>query len=402
MCVTLDENQNDAKGNDYSDTKLMTDSSPISQNQRTSIIDILRGWALFSVVIMNYSTIYGWNTHSSETKTDSLTSFIESSTEIIFGSKGWTLLAILFGFGFSALLKKINKNGQPLYTFFIKRMLWLFVFAFFNTIFFGGDILNDYALMGLILLLFYNFNTKTLFVFGIGILLLTPFLQSYLGRQHLLFAPNDRDIFYQLYNRNGILDNIKANLFMRYKWMLRLSYSIILHLIQLGCFLIGVALHRSNFFAENNINIKIIKRIFLVSLTFSISIFLLQLAIEKNELDFNNYYNLYYPQIIFIMISTTTGIIWLYFSNKTKRIFSALEVTGKMTLTNYVTQNIIAFVLFICVRPNWALHWYLLTGLIIYIIQILASKWWLTKYNYGLLEWLWRSLSYQRLFQLKK
>ncbi len=380
----------------------MTDSSPISQNQRTPIIDILRGWALFSVVIMNYLTIYGWNTHSIETKPGRLTSLMESTCEIILGSKGWTLLAILFGFGFSVMLKNISKSGQPIYTFFIRRMLWLFLFAIINTIFFGGDILTDYAFMGLLLLLFYNFNIKSLFVFGIAILLLTPFLQSYLGRLHLLFAPKDRDIFYQLYNRNTVVDHIKANFFMRYKWMLRLSYSAILHLIQLGCFLIGVALHRSNLFFQININHKAFKRAFGISLILSVAIYFLQFIIEKYEWNFNKYYDLYYPQILSIMISTTTGIIWLYTSGKAKKIFAALQATGKMTLTNYIAQNIIAFVLFICIKPNWALHWYLLTGFIIYIFQMFFSKWWLKKYNYGLLEWLWRSLSYGRVFQLKK
>lgn len=379
----------------------MTDSRPISQSQRIPIIDILRGWALFSVVIMNYSTIYDWNTHAAKTQPDSLTSFIENTCELILGSKGWTLLAILFGFGFSVLLKNISKSGQSKYTFFIKRMLWLFVFAFINTIFFGGDILNDYALMGLILLFFYNFNTKYLFVFGITILLVTPFLQSYLGRLHLLFAPKDRDAFYELYNRNSVLDHIKANLFMRYKWMLRLSYSVILHLVQLGCFLIGAALHRSNFFLQTNVNHKILKRTFGISLTLSIAVYFLQLLIEKYGWNFNSYYNLFYPQILCIMVFTATGIIWLYTSGKAKRIFSALQVTGKMTLTNYITQNIIAFVLFICLKPHLALHWYLLTGFIIYIIQIFVSKWWLRKYNYGLLEWLWRCLSYGRVFKLK-
>ncbi len=224
----------------------MTNISPISQDQRTPIVDILRGWALFSVVIMNYSTIYGWNTHSSKSQSDKLTTILETISELLFGSKGWTLLAILFGYGFSILLKKIDKKQQSKYAFFIKRMSWLFVFAFVNSLFFGGDILTDYAFIGLILLLFYNLSAKSLFITGIAILLLTPSLQSYLGKIHLLFAPKDRDTFYELYNRNTIFDHFKANLFMRYKWMLRLSYSVILHLIQLGYFIIGVALQRSN------------------------------------------------------------------------------------------------------------------------------------------------------------
>jgi uncharacterized protein len=92
----------------------------------------------------------------------------------------------------------------------------------------------------------------------------------------------------------------------------------------------------------------------------------------------------------------------LYNSNSIPRLFYALQTIGKMTLTNYVIQNIIAFALFICFKPNWALHYYLLTGIAIYILQVLFSKYWLKRYNYGLLEWLWRSLSYGQMFQLKK
>lgn len=380
----------------------MTNISPIPQDQRTPIVDILRGWALFCVVIVNYSTIYGWNTHSNKSQSDNLTTIFETISELIFGSKGWTLLAILFGYGFSILLKKIDKKQQSKYTFFIKRMLWLFVFAFVNTLFFGGDILNDYAFIGLILLLFYNLNAKSLFIIGIAILLLTPFLQSYLGKLHLLFAPKDRDAFYELYNQHSIFDHFKANLFMRYKWMLRLSYSIILHLIQLGCFIIGVALQRSNMLDQVTANSKLVKRVFVISLILSITLYFLEQSNEKYSWTINDYYNLYYPQALSIMTFTTSCIILLYNSNKFEKLFSAIQTTGKMTLTNYVTQNIVAFALFICLKPNWALQYYLLTGIAIYVLQVSFSKWWLRRYNYGLLEWLWRSLSYGQMFQLKK
>lgn len=380
----------------------MNNNSPVLQNQRIPIIDILRGWALFSVVVMNYATIYTWNTHSITVEADTLTSLIERISEIILGSKGWTLLALLFGFSFSILLKKISSSGQPTNVFFIKRMMWLFVFAFINTLFFGGDILNDYAFMGLILLLFYNLNTKNLFIIGVTILLLTPFLQSFLGRHHLLFAPKDRDLFYEFYDRNTFFDYIKANLIMRYKWMLRLSYSIILHLIQLGCFLIGAALHRSNFFSIIHSNPKLLKKIFWVSLSLSIVLFFSQILIEKYEWEFNTYYNLFYPEILCIMTFITTGIIWMYNAGKAKRIFSGLQIVGKMTLTNYITQNIIAFFLFICLKVDWPLYQYILIAILVFILQIIFSRWWLKKYNYGLLEWLWRCLSYGKIFSLKK
>lgn len=376
--------------------------SPISQNQRTPIADVLRGWALFSVVVMNYSTVYNWNNHASDVKPDVVSAFIEQSTEILLGSKGWTLLAILFGFGFSVLLANISSGGQPVYHFFIKRMAWLFVFAFVNTLFFGGDILNDYAFVGILLLLFYNLNSRSLFIAGILIFLLAPLLQSYLGRLHLLFAPKDRDMFYTLYDRHTFLDHLKANLFMRYKWMLRLSYFIIFHLIQLGCFLTGMALHRSNFFLQMPKRGRQIKAVFFISLFLSIVIYFLQQSIEKNDWTFNNFYNLYYPQILCIMTCSTTGITWLYHAGKLKRFFIALQAYGRLTLTNYITQNIIAFVLFTCLKPEWALSWYVLTGIVIYILQLYFSIWWIKRYNFGLVEWLWRCLSYGKVFPLKK
>lgn len=376
--------------------------SPVPHYRRAPIVDILRGWALFSVVLMNYSTIYGWNTHSNKLESDNITKIIETSSELLFGSKGWTLLAILFGYGFSILLKNFENKQQPSTIFFIKRMLWLFVFAFINTLFFGGDILNDYAFIGLVLLLFYKLNSKSLFIIGITILIFTPLLQSYLGKLHLLFAPKDRDRFYELYNSIDFFDHIKANLFMRYKWMLRLSYSIIFHLIQLGCFIIGVALQRSNILTQLTTNKKLVKKLFFISLFLSIALLFLEQSIEIDEWPINKYYHLYYPQALSIMAFTSSCIIMLYNSNSIPRLFYALQTIGKMTLTNYVIQNIIAFALFICFKPNWALHYYLLTGIAIYILQVLFSKYWLKRYNYGLLEWLWRSLSYGQMFQLKK
>jgi len=376
---------------------------PTSQSQREPIIDILRGWALFSVAVMNYSTIYSWNNHSNENETDSLTETFKIIFETLFESKGWTLLAILFGYGFSILLKKISNDGQSHYLFFAKRMLWLFVFGFVNSLFFGGDILNDYALMGIILLGFYNLSTKSLAIVGATILILTPALQSILGNYHLLFTPKYRDTFYELYNHNSTFESIKANLFMRYKWMLRLSYSIILHLIQLGCFLLGVALQRSNFFEKlGNEPKSFIRKIVIYSFLISVIIYLLQNEVEKNEWKLNEYYNLYYPQVISVMIFTTSLVCWTYYSGYGKSAFKLLKITGKMTLTNYILQNIIAFILFINLRPNWNWQSYILVGIVIYIFQLFFSKWWLTKYNYGFFEWLWRCLSYQQWISLKK
>ncbi len=352
---------------------------------------------------MNYATIYGWNNHSKIRVESSLSAFFQTTAETLFESKGWTLLAILFGYGFAALLKKISHNNQNPYLFFTKRMLWLFAFAFVNSLFYGGDILHDYALMGLILLLFYNLSVKSITVFAVAILLLTPVLQSVLGNYQLLFTPKYRDAFYELYNHHTTLESIKANLQMRYQWMLRLSYSVILHLIQLGCFLLGMAFQRSQCFERLSREPKLLlRKILFLSFVTSLMILLLQLAVENKDWKFNEYYNLYYPEALSIMVFSTAAICWLYFSGYCKTIFESLQIIGTMTLTNYILQNIIAFVLFIIIRPNWNWESYILTGIVVYTAQLYFSKWWLSQFNYGFFEWLWRCLSYQKRFAFKK
>jgi len=89
-----------------------------------------------------------------------LSEFFQTTSETIFESKGWTLLAILFGYGFSVLLKNISRHGQNHYHFFDKTHAVAFWPLPWGTRFFWSDILNDYALMGLILLLFYNLSTN--------------------------------------------------------------------------------------------------------------------------------------------------------------------------------------------------------------------------------------------------
>ena len=374
-------------------------SAPLASDNRNGLVDTLRGWALFSVVVMNYVTIFHWNNHGKEIETDKFSQNLESLLDLLLGSKGWTLLAVLFGFGFSSLMENRIRGQQNTHGFFAKRMLWLFVFAFFNSIFFGGDILNDYAFLGLVMLMFYRLKTRSIFASGMLFLLLTPLLQSFLGNLHLLFAPDDRDLFYSLYGENNLYSSIKANLFMRYKWLMRLSYSIIFHLVQLGCMLLGMYLHRIGFFM--NITFSKARRFFFSSLILSVLLQLFQMMNDVKGWGVEKFYHLFYPPIIAVMICTTSGLVWLYAAGKCKRIFFALQQTGRMTLTNYVVQNMIAFVIFIFMRLDWSLSYYLLASVVVFVCQLFFSKWWMQQFQYGLLEWLWRCFSYGRLFKLK-
>ncbi|WP_026374998.1 DUF418 domain-containing protein [Aestuariibacter salexigens] len=79
-------------------------------------------------------------------------------------------------------------------------------------------------------------------------------------------------------------------------------------------------------------------------------------------------------------------------------VFSAL---GRMAFTNYLVQSV--FQVFIWYGPGLSLHgkvdryevWIAIAA--IWVCQAIFSMWWLNKYRFGPLEWLWRSMTYGSL-----
>jgi uncharacterized protein len=77
---------------------------------------------------------------------------------------------------------------------------------------------------------------------------------------------------------------------------------------------------------------------------------------------------------------------------------SPLASVGRMPLTNYLMQSLIATTLFY----GYALGLYYRIGpavgvviaLAIYAVQVAYSAWWMARFRFGPMEWLWRTLTY--------
>lgn len=73
---------------------------------------------------------------------------------------------------------------------------------------------------------------------------------------------------------------------------------------------------------------------------------------------------------------------------------------GRMALTNYLSQSIICSAVFY----SYGLGYYgmqrahqVVFVLIVVILQLMFSHWWLSKFRYGPMEWLWRAVTYWKL-----
>lgn len=374
-------------------TKPLT--QPLLPQQRTRIVDILRGWALLGVAIGNFTSFYYMG---SERGKDALPSMLEYVTQYLFSAKSWTLLSILFGYGFSVLIKSIaEKTGKPV-SFFLRRMFWLLVLAFVNSIFFFGDILRDYALLGMLLLLFYRVPTKTVFRTSMLLMLIIPFVSAYLRNLGISYQA-EADALLPAFHSQNWLDifwfNLQTTFFTE---ILNPHYAITVHLVMFACMLLGVVAHRSDFPHRLATNPDLAKQIFWISLASATMLNAAYWYLTELEAPLLAYFRFGYWGIISTMLAIASGICWLYNAGRLGFLSMYLQAMGRMTLTNYMAQCILLAVIFsgaglgiFNTMPYW---FYLFLAIGIYAIQMFVSRWWLSNFQYGPIEWLWRKQSY--------
>ena len=89
-----------------------------------------------------------------------------------------------------------------------------------------------------------------------------------------------------------------------------------------------------------------------------------------------------------------------------KKILSVLAPVGKMAFSNYIMHSLIGN--FVFLGPGLGYSgtvgpvYYTLFGIAVFIVQIILSTIWLKYFNYGPLEWLWRSATYKKWQPFRK
>lgn len=386
----------------------MTNSlNPIQGDKRTAIVDILRGWALLGVAIGNYVDFRYIGLERFIQKKGPFSEIISFINSSLFSAKSWTLLSILFGYGFAVLITNVSDKGKNPVSFFCWRMFILFIFAFINSAFWLGDILKDYAFLGLFLLLFYRSSAKTILISSIVLLIAVPFITAYITTiKQTLPDVQSTAKYLKLFYSDNWLDVFQFNLLgTYYQEMVNLPYAVTVHVVMFALMLLGFYAQKINFFNRLPELKKLLKRTNSITLILAILSAVLFVIANAQKVTFT-YFHPAFWMIINTMLFIASGICLLYTNGKLKTVFNYFRVSGKMTLTNYMMQNVIAFFLFsgagfkiYNTLPYW---FYFFLAIFVFILQLFLSKWWLSKYNYGPVEWLWRVLSYRKMFPLKK
>ena len=155
----------------------------VIKNNRITVIDALRGFALLGVILVHmqqhYSIFNFGAFEPSEPLFPILDTWVTWLTRNVLMGRFINIFAFLFGMSFFIQMDRAAKKGIDFRRRFIWRMVILFLIGIIGSAFYSGDILSFYAVFGLGLVFLYPLKNKVLIAIACLIIAGAPRWVSY-------------------------------------------------------------------------------------------------------------------------------------------------------------------------------------------------------------------------------
>jgi uncharacterized protein len=410
----------------------MQTALPVLQNERSDILDVLRGFALLGVMLDNLMGFTGWSFFT-QSQREALVTWpadgIVALSELTFiNGKFYSLFSLLFGIGFSIILIRNEQKGiNPLKIFYRRLFILLLIGAGHLFLLWEGDILFLYALIGMSLPLFRKFSDRALVVTA-TLLILSPIILDCL---YILFHAKPGDGLERLAMstdiRNGIpTDSTYANYLFKSGsgfhewrnwqasgWAYRYSYILDSNRIPkvLGMFLLGFYAGRKMMYLHLENYVWLFKKLrlwgFVVGIPAAIASTYYEIFEKHIPAPIGLGHTFFYAiSVVPLCLAYTSVICLRWLKKKGNSKLKVLAPMGRMALTNYLMQTIIGITLYYGVGfgfgGNIGPVIFVPIGLVVYALQIAYSNWWFKYFNYGPMEWIWRQLTYGKRLPFRK
>jgi uncharacterized protein len=399
---------------------------PIDPKQRIESLDILRGFALLGIIFNNMQYLSGYAFTPFETLRQTmdfpLNERLYHGLDLIITAKFYTLFSFLFAAGFYIQISKHTEDHTDFLRIYRRRLLVLLAIGIVHSLIWFGDILLSYALLGFILVLFRNVKPRNLLRWSIGILLLpvlidlslVPFfpasathgITSAAPVVHVSYPDMTPEAVLTTFQNGSVTDLFVLN-FHNLVWKYLGYFPSGQYFTLTGIFLLGFYLASVNLYGKASLptSMFIVSAIVGVAATVaarSLGGSLYRWPPTPSNILFKSLLTigqicmcLSYMAFIYKMLQTTIG----------KRILKYLIPMGRMALTNYLSQTVIMIALFYNHESGLFGKISVISTagivVIILLLQIAVSNWWLRHYRFGPCEWLWRSLTYGKKIAIR-
>ncbi|HEX7846132.1 MAG TPA: DUF418 domain-containing protein [Chitinophagaceae bacterium] len=432
-----------------------TITSPVSQRERIVILDSLRGFAILGILLMNIPSFAMPSPSGHDPSVFNEWGTIDFITwkivDLFPEGTQRALFSMLFGAGILLFIggKEKRLDGMMPADYFFRRQLWLIVFSLFDVfiLLWSGDILLDYAIIGMIMFAFRNLPPKKLLI-GAGLCFV--FMMATENRN----LYQDKEIIH-LGEKVAAIDTTKTKLTLIQKEQLSAmegfksrnttesklkstqksmekntgsyhdlyKYRTDRYLSQLVTYLyfgiwdvmlfmfLGMAFFKMGILTgQASVKTYVWMTVIGLGVGLTVSYFRLQQQVDAKfnwyEHAKNTWFSMYELSRTFRSIGILGLIMLLYKSGWFKWLFGLLRPVGQMAFTNYLMQSLLCGLFFYGVGFGMfgKLHrhevYYVLAA--IWVLQIIYSNIWLRYFRFGPMEWCWRSLTYWKKQPFKK
>ena len=427
-------------------------AAPTSPRERIQVLDVLRGFALFGMLVGNMAdnawpaqpVVLTWWEPGDVTVVWFIALFVEG--------KFFSLFAFLFGLGFALQMQRAEARGVHFFPLYGRRLLMLLLIGLAHKLFFwDGDVLHSYAMWGFLLLLFRDCSPRTIVRWAI-IALLIPVVfwaanfDFQEGQQGNWPAQPEQVAERMAAVKQRIAENAEQRLAegpVTYgEWTARRVEDFFDYWSWPGfyprglqrtlmMFLLGLFAGRRRIFENLPAHLPFIRKVMWwglgLGLVSSLGWVLMVVVHEEvfdcgREMTCIQLYRsgqlsrLPFPTALLgvaltkihepaLMLFYASAIVLLAQRAAWKKWLAPLAPVGRMALSNYLFQSLVYVTLFYSYGLGLmgTIGPALLTVLsvFIFVLQILLSRWWLTRFRFGPMEWLWRTLTYGKLQPLR-
>ena len=380
---------------------------PTSLNERVDSLDILRGFSLLGILLVNMFAFYlpmpyidlgNWFTEAKDI-------IWHQTLDIYVQSSFYPLFSMLFGYGLAMQFMKAERTGRNFYQFAPKRLVILLIVGLLHAFFiWWGDILTMYAFCGFILILFLRFGSGWLLTFG---LVINGIMQLFFIAFYALFGMASMVVEEQAVDIEMINEAITAygigswtDAFLQRLDDLSLQMGIGMWisalLTILPYMLIGAAMAKWRLIERG----KELKGLWI---TLTICGLALGLFIKSAPFMYTRTYLLDYLKVYvggpILSIGYIGVIVCLCMIPVIPKLLKPFAKAGRMSLTLYLMQSIICTLLFynfgfgLYGKVDVQMATFIALGL--FVIQLIFAEIWFTKFKQGPIELAVKKLTYK-------
>lgn len=396
-------------------------AQPVVGSDRIQSLDILRGFAILGILIMNIQSFSmpgaAYLNPMAYGDMEGLNKWVWMLSHVFADQKFMSIFSILYGAGIVLVTQNAEKKYGKSAGLHYRRTFWLLVLGLIHAhLIWYGDILVTYALCALFVYLFRKMKPTGLMIIGIIMISVHSLIYLFFGfsiefwpEESLIetresWAPPVEQLTAEI---EAVLGTLSEQIAHNSAQALFLETFVFLTTFIWragGLMLVGMAFYKTGILSAQKSKGFYIRG-WLISWAIGLPIVIYGM-LQNFSADFSMEFSMFtgaqfnYWGSLFIAFGYICIIMLLSKSSLFKGFKARLAAVGQMALSNYISQSVIAVLIFhgigLGLFGEVERTGQILITFGIWLLQFIWSKPWLSSFQFGPLEWVWRSLTYMK------